>query len=144
MATSTVRPFLAALVCLVSVSTASAQRPDRDTLKQLQEQDPGELLDVVHSYLQMVADMRKAVSDPLTALILVQHDMKELYQKTGTADQCVAEFRRILDALEDPAARTAVRFSIVDVYKIAGKPDKALEELRAIADESTARINAAK
>ena len=129
------------VLALSASRPAAAQRPDPEIMKEL-KQDPKELLEVVQSYLSMVEQMRAATSDPLTALIIAQHDMKEILQKTGTPADAVKEFRRTLEGLEDPAARTAVRFAIADVYKAAGDMEKALVELRAIVDENKALLQA--
>ena len=73
-------------------------------------------------------------------LIVVQHDMKELYGQQGATKDAIKEFRRMLKDIKDPPARAMLRFAIVDLYKELDQPQKALEELRGIAAETTARL----
>ena len=126
-----------------SAQPALAQRPAREVVQQL-KQEPKEYLDVVGSYLGMVEQLAQMADDPRLTLIVVQHDMKELYGQQGAAKEAIKEFQRMLKDLKDPAARAMLRFAIVDLYKELDQPQKALEELRGIAAETTARIDKSK
>ena len=96
--------------------------------------------ELVGSYLQMVGAMREAALDPVRTQILVQHHIKEIYEKMGKPLEAVAEFRRLLETTKLPDARVSLHFSIVDVYNANGKNDEALSELRALFAENLARF----
>ena len=130
---------LALALLIGSSRPVLAQRPDREVVQQL-KQEPKAYLDVVGSYLDMVQQLAKMADDPRLTLIVVQHDMKELYGQQGATKDAIKEFRRMLKDIKDPPARAMLRFAIVDLYKELDQPQKALEELRGIAAETTARL----
>ena len=144
MKLSTTAPLCLVAIALLALSTtATAQMPDRAKLRAMKD-DPKAPIEIVSTYLTMASQIRDSLVDPLTVLIIAQHDMKDVLRKTGDPAKAVAEFRRILDGLEDPAARAAVRFTIVDVYQAADEPEKALAELRLLVDETKVRLDAKK
>jgi thioredoxin-like negative regulator of GroEL len=84
--------------------------------------------------------MREISSDPRSALLMAQNSIKEIYERSGRKADAVPELRKILQDVEDPAVRTALRFTIADVYKETGQKEQALEELRAIVAENKALL----
>jgi tetratricopeptide (TPR) repeat protein len=102
--------------------------------------DAGIMLGTVQAYLTVLESMGKISSDPRAALLLAQNSIKEVYEQKGQKAQAVPELRKILQDLEDPAVRTAVRFAIADIYKEIGQKDQALEELRQIVAENKALL----
>jgi hypothetical protein len=50
------------------------------------------------------------------------------------------ELRKIIEGVDDPAVRTAVRFAIADIYKETGQRDRALDELRLVVAENKALL----
>jgi hypothetical protein len=118
-----------AVLCLVPLSVLPAAAQDAD---------PARMLSMVGSYLDILDRMGKVSADPRTALMHATNSIKEVYEQGGRKGDALPELRKVLDGLEDPAARTAVRFTIVDIYKESGQREKALEELRAIVAENKA------
>jgi hypothetical protein len=120
---------IAVAVCLIAswVPSARAQDPD-----------PTRMLAMVGSYLDILDRMGKVSGDPRTALMHATNSIKEVYEQSGRKGDAVPELRKILEGLEDPAARTAVHFAIADIYKETGQKEKALEELRALVAENKA------
>ena len=102
--------------------------------------DAAIMLGTVQAYLTVLESMGKISSDPRAALLLAQNSIKEVYEQKGQKAQAVPELRKILQDLEDPAVRTAVRFAIADIYKETGQKDQALEELRQIVAENKALL----
>lgn len=105
-----------------------------------EETDPARLLGAVQAYLQVLERMGQFSADPRAALMLAQNSIKEVYEQKGQKAEAVPELRKILDGLDDPAVRTAVRFAIADIYKETGQRDKALEELRLVVTENKALL----
>jgi hypothetical protein len=103
-----------------------------------QDPDPTRLMAMVGSYLEILDRMGKVSGDPRSALMHATNSIKEVYEQSGRKGDAVPELRKILDGLEDPAARTAVHFAITDIYKETGQKEKALEELRALVAENKA------
>ena len=116
-------------LCLIPLwaSPAAAQAPDHDRI-----------LSLISSSLDILDRMGKVSADPRMALMHATHSIKEVYEQNGRKGDAVPELRKILDGLEDTAARTAVHITIADIYKESGQKDKALEELRAIVAENKA------
>jgi hypothetical protein len=104
------------------------------------EEDPSHYISLVESYLDLLDHMRETAADPRSALVLAQSSIKEIYEKKGQKLEAATELRKILDGLTDPAARTALRFTISDIYKEAGQMDRSLEELRLIVSENKSRL----
>jgi tetratricopeptide (TPR) repeat protein len=99
-----------------------------------------QIAQAVEAYLQMVAAMRDAALDPVRTQILIQHQIKESYEKAGKPLEAVAEFRRLLETTKQRDARIGLRFAIIDVYNANGKNEEALAELRALFAENLARL----
>jgi thioredoxin-like negative regulator of GroEL len=98
------------------------------------------ILGTVQAYLAVLERMGQFSSDPRAALLLAQNSIKDIYEEKGQKAQAVPELRKILQDLDDPAVRTAVRFAIADIYKETGQKDQALEELRQIVAENKALL----
>lgn len=105
-----------------------------------EEPDPAKFLGVVQSYLSVLERMGQFSADPRAALMLAQNSIKEVYEQKGQKAEAVSELRKILDGLDDPAVRTALRFAIADIYKETGQKDRALEELRLVVAENKALL----
>lgn len=120
---------VAVALCLIPlwVPPAAAQEPDH-----------ARILSLLNGYLDILDRMGKVSGDPRSALMHATHSIKEVYEQNGRKGDAVPELRKILVGLEDPAARTAVHITIVDIYKELGQRDKALEELRVIVAENKA------
>lgn len=104
------------------------------------EPDPQKFLGAIQAYLGVLERMGQFSADPRAALLLAQNSIKEIYEQKGQKGEAVAELRKILDGLDDPAVRTAVRFAIADIYKETGQRDRALEELRLVVAENKALL----
>lgn len=122
-------PCLVVAVLALPLPRASAEEPD-----------PQKFLGMVQAYLGVLERMGQFSADPRAALLLAQNSMKEIYEQKGQKAEAVAELRKILDGLDDPAVRTAVRFAIADIYKETGQRDRALEELRLVVAENKALL----
>jgi hypothetical protein len=124
-----VLPCLVAAVLALSLPLASAE-----------EADPQKFLGMVEAYLGVLERMGQFSADPRAALLLAQNSIKEVYEQKGQKGEAVGELRKILEGLDDPAVRTAVRFAIADIYKETGQRDRALEELRLVVSENKALL----
>jgi thioredoxin-like negative regulator of GroEL len=123
--------LLVSAVLLLAPSARAQQAPPPDAAL---------MLGTVQAYLTVLESMGKISSDPRAALLLAQNSIKEVYEQKGQKAQAVPELRKILQDLEDPAVRTALRFAIADIYKETGQKDLALEELRQIVAENKALL----
>jgi hypothetical protein len=90
------------------------------------EDDPSRFLGIVQSYLELLDKMGRISQDPRMSLLMAQNSIKDLYEQKGQKAEAVPELRKILEGVEDPSVRTAVRFTIADIYKETGQRDKAL------------------
>jgi hypothetical protein len=106
-----------------------------------EEPDPEKFLGVVQAYMGVLERIGQFSADPRAALLLAQNSMKEVYEQKGQKAEAVGELRKILEGLDDPAVRTAVRFAIADIYKETGQRDRALEELRLVVAENKALLS---
>ena len=123
------------LTCVVgAVLALSAPRAGAE------EPDPEKFLGVVEAYLGVLERIGQFSADPRAALLLAQNSIKEVYEQKGQKGEAVGELRKILEGLDDPAVRTAVRFAIADIYKETGQRDRALEELRLVVAENKALL----
>jgi hypothetical protein len=122
------------LTCLVGIVLVLSPRAGAE------EPDPQKFLDVVQAYLGVIERMGQFSADPRAALLLAQNSIKEIYEQKGQKGEAVTELRKILEGLDDPAVRTAVRFAIADIYKETGQRDRALEELRLVVAENKALL----
>jgi hypothetical protein len=123
------------LVCVVgAVLALSSPRAGAE------EPDPEKFLGVVQAYMGVLERMGQFSADPRAALLLAQNSIKEIYEQKGQKGEAVTELRKILEGLDDPAVRTAVRFAIADIYKETGQRDRALEELRLVVAENKALL----
>jgi thioredoxin-like negative regulator of GroEL len=127
------RPFLSSVVFCAAVALAPEARAE--------EPDPAKFLGVVQSYLTVLDRMGQVAADPRAALMLAQNSIKEVYEQKGQKADAVPELRKMIDGVDDPAVRTAVRFAIADIYKETGQKDRALEELRLIVSENKALLS---
>jgi tetratricopeptide (TPR) repeat protein len=125
------RLLVSVFLCGVAFATRSAVAD---------EPHPARFLGVVQCYLTVLERMGQFSADPRAALLLAQNSMKEIYEQKGQKAEAVSELRKILDGLDDPAVRTAVRFAIADIYKETGQKDRALEELRLVVAENKALL----
>ena len=130
---------LATVATLVMAEAAYAQRPDAAAVKELKS-DPKQFIEVLQGYFAMVDQESKLANDPRSVLIIAQHDIKDLYLAKNGAEDAVKELKKMLGEIKDPAARTTFHFTLVDLYKQLGRPQDALEELRAIVSENTRRL----
>jgi hypothetical protein len=120
---------LVAAVLALTVPHAGAEEPD-----------PQQFLGMVQAYLGVIERMGQFSADPRAALLLAQNSIKEVYEQKGQKAEAVAELRKIIEGVDDPAVRTAVRFAIADIYKETGQRDRALDELRLVVAENKALL----
>jgi tetratricopeptide (TPR) repeat protein len=67
--------------------------------------------------------------DPAASGVSAVNAAADLLKSAGP-DQAIAYFDSVLDATKNLAVQRMIRFQLVDLYRQAGRPDKALEVLK--------------
>jgi hypothetical protein len=98
------------------------------------------VVSTVDTYLAVIDHTLAIASDPRSALVLAQNNLKQIYAGKGDRSGAIRELRGIIDGTGDLGVRTATRFTVYDIHREAGDLDLALEELRSIIKENLAAL----
>lgn len=79
-------------------------------------------------YLTMVTQYGKLASDPEASGVAAVVSAADVLRKGGP-QEAINFFVKILPDVKQDAVRRAIRLQLVDLYKAANQPDKALEQL---------------
>jgi len=109
-------------------------RPDQDGKQNV----PPEMARF-QGYLTMVGQYRKLASDPEASGVAAVVSAADILRKGGP-QEAINYFTKVLPDVKQDAVRRAIRLQLIDLYKAANQPDKALEQLNVLitADNSPA------
>ena len=89
-------------------------------------------MDVMRGYLELVTRYTELSRDPTMAGVSAIVTAGDLLRAQGN-DKAIAYFEKLVPDIKDEAVNRAARFQLIELYKLAGQNDKALEQLRIIA-----------
>lgn len=84
--------------------------------------------DRMRGYLEVVDRYAKLSQDPTATAIAAVVAANDILRPRGT-EAAVAFFTKALEEQKNAAVQRAIRLQLVDLYKVAGQQDKALEQL---------------
>lgn len=85
--------------------------------------------EVMRYYFDVVDRYARLAHDPQLAGISAVVAAGDILRPRG-ADVAIAYYEKVLPEAKIPAVQRAIRLQLVDLYKVAGKQDQALEQLR--------------
>lgn len=80
------------------------------------------------AYLELVERFSKLSHDPETAAIAAVFSANELMRPKGD-EAAIAYFNKLLPETKNEAVKRAIRLHLIDLYRAAHQPDKALAEV---------------
>jgi hypothetical protein len=83
------------------------------------------------NYLTMVDSYAKLAKDPDAAAVAAVVSAADVLRPKG-AQGAIDYFTKILPEVKSPTVQRAIRLQLMDFYKAANQPEKALEQLQAI------------
>ena len=92
--------------------------------------------DRLRGYLDAVDRYARLTRDPQNSGIAAVVSANDILRPRG-ADVAIEDFNRLLPEVKTPAVQRAIRITLVDLYKAAGKQDQALEQLKLLMTADT-------
>lgn len=86
-------------------------------------------IEVMRNYLGMVEHYSRMAKDPSSAAIAAVVTAGDLLRPRG-ADKAIEYFSELLPKVKDPSVERAIRLQLVELHKMSGQHDQALEQLR--------------
>ena len=90
----------------------------------------------LRGYLDAVDRYAKLARDPQNSGIAAVVAANDILRPRG-ADVAIEYFNKLLPEVKTPAVQRAIRITLVDLYKAAGKTDQALEQLKQLMTADT-------
>ena len=85
--------------------------------------------EMLRGYLEIVDRYARLAHDPSTSGIAAVVAANDLLRPKG-ADAGIEYFNKLLPEVKSPAVQRAIRLQLAELYKISGKADQALEQLK--------------
>jgi hypothetical protein len=92
--------------------------------------------DRLRGYLDAVDRYAKLARDPQNSGIAAVVAANDILRPRG-ADVAIEYFTKLLPEVKTPAVQRAIRITLVDLYKAAGKTDQALDQLKQLMTADT-------
>ncbi|MGH7179822.1 MAG: hypothetical protein ACREJC_20775 [Tepidisphaeraceae bacterium] len=105
-----------------------ADRPDRPPRSEDGPRPPGQQIEMMRGYLDVVDRYSRMSRDPVAAGIGAVITANDILRPRG-ADAAIEYFTKILPDVKNEAVQRAIRSMLIDLYKTSGQQDKALEQL---------------
>jgi hypothetical protein len=86
-------------------------------------------LAIMQGYLSLVDQFQKLAKDPAAAGVAAVLAANDMLKGRG-ADAGIEYFTKLLPDVKNEAVQRAIRIQLIDLYKKANQPDKALEQMR--------------
>ena len=93
-------------------------------------QGPGQL-DAMRNYLDVFDRYSRLSRDPSAAGVAAVVSAGEILRARG-ADTAIAYFNKVMPEVKNDAVKRAIRLQLVELYKMSGQQDKALEQLQSL------------
>ena len=91
----------------------------------------GGQLDAMRNYLDVFDRYSKLSRDPASAGVAAVVTAGEILRARG-ADSAIAYFTKILPDVKNDSVQRAIRLQLVELYKMSGQQDKALDQLQTL------------
>ena len=91
----------------------------------------GAQLDVMRNYLDVFDRYSRLSKDPTSAGVAAVVTAGEILRARG-ADPAIAYFNKMLPDVKNESVQRAIRLQLVELYKMSGQQDKALEQLQVL------------
>src|SRR5438132_5085462 len=91
----------------------------------------GGQLDAMRNYLDVFDRYSKLSRDPSSAGVAAVVTAGEILRARG-ADSAIAYFTKVLPDVKNESVQRAIRLQLVELYKMSGQQDKALEQLQTL------------
>jgi hypothetical protein len=92
--------------------------------------------EMLRGYLDAVDRYARLTRDPANSGIAAVVAANDILRPRG-ADVAIEYFNKLLPEVKTPAVQRAIRITLVDLYKTAGKQEQALEQLRQLMTADT-------
>jgi hypothetical protein len=110
---------------------------DRPGMRDGMSSDPRMMqFERLRGYLDAVDRYAKLARDPQNSGIAAVVAANDILRPRG-ADVAIEFFTKLLPEVKTPAVQRAIRITLVDLYKAAGKQDQALEQLKQLMTADT-------
>ncbi|MBW1972482.1 MAG: hypothetical protein DRG20_02040 [Deltaproteobacteria bacterium] len=74
------------------------------------------------------------------AILMAQRGIKEIYYEKKDMEKAIPILKEALKKNKNQTVRNGLHFTLSEIYKDIGQPEKAIEELKAIISENTKRL----
>ena len=91
----------------------------------------GAQLDAVRNYLDVFDRYSRLSRDPTAAGVAAVVSAGEILRARG-ADTAIAYFNKVMPDVKNESVQRAIRLQLIELYKMSGQQDKALEHLQAL------------
>jgi hypothetical protein len=91
----------------------------------------GAQLDAVRNYLDVFDRYSRLSRDPTAAGVAAVVTSGEILRARG-ADTAIAYFNKVLPDVKNESVQRAIRLQLIELYKMSGQQDKALEHLQTL------------
>jgi hypothetical protein len=89
----------------------------------------GAQLDAVRNYLDVFDRYSRLSRDPTAAGVAAVVSAGEILRARG-ADTAIAYFNKVMPDVKNESVQRAIRLQLIELYKMSGQQDKALEHLQ--------------
>lgn len=97
----------------------------------------GAQLDAVRNYLDVFDRYSRVSRDPTAAGVAAVVTAGEILRARG-ADTAIAYFNKVMPDVKNESVQRAIRLQLIELYKMSGQQDKALEHLQALMTQAPA------
>jgi hypothetical protein len=97
----------------------------------------GAQLDAVRNYLDVFDRYSRLSRDPTAAGVAAVVTAGEILRQRG-ADTAIAYFIKVMPDVKNESVQRAIRLQLIELYKMSGQQDKALEHLQALMTQAPA------
>lgn len=84
-------------------------------------------VEAMRQYLQLVDQYTTLAKDPSATGVAAVVTLADLTKQQGTS-VAINKLNKLLADSKDPAVQRAIRLQLIDLYRAAGEPDKAIEQ----------------
>jgi hypothetical protein len=91
----------------------------------------GGQLDAMRNYLDVFDRYSRLSRDPAAAGVAAVVTAGEILRARG-ADTAIAYFNKVMPDVKNEAVQRAIRLQLIELYKMSGQQDKALEQLQSL------------
>jgi hypothetical protein len=91
----------------------------------------GGQLEAMRNYLDVFDRYSRLSRDPTAAGVAAVVTAGEILRARG-ADPAIAYFNKVLPDVKNESVQRAIRLQLVELYKMSGQQDKALEQLQSL------------